>query len=179
MSDVLTPDQRHRNMAAIHSTSTKPELKLRNALWHHGFRYRVNDKRLPGKPDIVLPKHRTAIFVNGCFWHGHIGCKKFKLPDTNRLYWEEKIDRNRARDINNWHNLEVQGWNVINIWECELEKYFFQETLNRVEAEIIANGKEYRFRQEERRATNKAYREMREGQREREAELKLEIKAIW
>ena len=99
MSDVLTPDQRHRNMAAIHSTSTKPELKLRNALWQHGFRYRVNDKHLPGKPEIVLPKLRTAIFVNGCFWHGHIGCKKFNLPKTNRLFWIEKIDRNRAQQI--------------------------------------------------------------------------------
>lgn len=175
MSDTMTQEQRHRVMAAIHSASTKPELKLRLALWRLGFRYRVNDKRLPGTPDIVLPKHRTVIFVNGCFWHGHVGCKKFSLPDTNREFWAEKIERNRVRDINKWHELEVRGWNVITIWECELVKAKFQDTLNRVETDILANGAEYLMHQEQRRETNRAYREMRKAQKEREAALTAEL----
>ena len=83
MPDVLSPEQLHRNMAAIHSASTKPELKLRHALWQMGFRYRVNDRRLPGSPDIALPKYRTVIFVHGCFWHGHKDCRLFSVPKTN------------------------------------------------------------------------------------------------
>ena len=120
MSDVLTPEQRHRNMAAIHSVSTKPELKLRNALWHLGFRYKVNDKRLPGKPDIVLPKYRTAIFVHGCFWHGHQGCKWFVRPKTNTAFWEAKFQYNIERDQRNYAKLDEMGWRVLVIWECEI-----------------------------------------------------------
>lgn len=98
MSDVLTKEQRHHNMAAIRSTSTKPELKLRHALWYLGFRYRVNVKTLPGKPDIVFPKFRTVIFVHGCFWHGHKGCRAGHIPETNIDFWTAKIARNQERD---------------------------------------------------------------------------------
>ena len=94
MSDTLTPDQRHRNMAAIHSASTRPELKLRHALWQLGFRYRMNDRKLPGKPDIVLPKYRTVIFVHGCFWHGHNGCKFYTVPK-------------RASGVRGWHQCHL------------------------------------------------------------------------
>ena len=87
MPDRQTPEQRHRNMAAVRSRNTKPELALRYALWHNGFRYRVNDNSLPGKPDIVLPKYRTAIFIHGCFWHGHKDCKYYTVPKTNTEFW--------------------------------------------------------------------------------------------
>lgn len=156
-------------MSHIHSASTKPELILRHALWNLGFRYRVNDKRLPGSPDIVLPKHRTVVFVNGCFWHGHIGCRVFKLPQTNSQFWAQKIERNRNRDINKWHELEIRGWNVVTVWECELEKTKFDDTLVRVSNGILANGAEYRLRLEERKKANKEYLEMRKLQQERAA----------
>ena len=178
MADFLTKEERSVRMSHIHSTSTTPELKLRHALWRQGFRYRVNDKRLPGSPDILLPKYRTAIFVNGCFWHGHQNCKVFHIPDTNPEFWASKIDRNRARDINNWHALEVLGWNVITIWECELEKSKFQDTLDQTVSQILANGAEYHFRLDERKATNKAYREMRKEQKDRDAVAKQEIATL-
>ena len=152
MSDTLTPDQRHQNMAAIHSSSTKPEVKLRHALWGLGFRYRVNDKRLPGSPDIVLPKYRTAIFVHGCFWHGHKGCKNYTVPKTNTDFWVAKVRRNQERDQEVWRKLEAKGWNVIIVWECELENSRLQETVAHVSAEIKANGALFQQRQEARRA---------------------------
>jgi DNA mismatch endonuclease (patch repair protein) len=122
MPDVLSPEQRHRNMAAIHSASTKPELKLRHALWQMGFRYRVNDRRLPGSPDIALPKYRTVIFVHGCFWHGHKDCRLFSVPKTNPEFWTAKITRNQERDQKVWRQLEAKGWSVIIVWECRLKK---------------------------------------------------------
>ena len=113
MSDNLTLDQRHRNMAAIHSASTSPELKLRHALWYLGFRYRITDKHHPGTPDIVLPKYRSAIFVHGCFWHGHRGCKFYTVPKTNTDFWTAKVARNQERDQKVWRQLEAKGWFVI------------------------------------------------------------------
>ena len=121
MSDILTPDQRHRNMVAIRSSNTKPEIVLRHMLWHNGYRYRVNDKRLPGKPDIVLPKYRVVIFVNGCFWHGHEGCKRFIIPKTNTKFWTDKINKNKERDTFINLHLEELGWKVITVWECQIE----------------------------------------------------------
>ena len=178
MSDVLTPDQRHRNMAAIHSTSTKPELKLRNALWHHGFRYRVNDKRLPGKPDIVLPKHRTAIFVNGCFWHGHKNCKNASTPKTNTVFWKAKITCNQERDQGVWRQLEAKGWSVIIVWECQLKKAVLDETIARVEAEILRNGEFLRSAQENRRKARETYRQEMNARKAREAALKVELQQL-
>jgi len=152
MSDNHSPEQRHRNMAAIHSASTKPELKLRHTLWKLGFRYRVNDKHLPGRPDIVFPKHHTAIFVHGCFWHGHRGCKYYTVPKTNTDFWVAKVTRNQERDQEAWRQLEAKGWEVIIVWECELKKNRFEDTIKRVEKEILANGELYRQRKEERSA---------------------------
>lgn len=122
MADTMTEAQRHYTMSQVHSASTKPELRLRNALWHLGFRYRVNVKRLPGTPDIVLPKYRTVIFVHGCFWHGHKDCKNYTVPKTNTDFWTAKIARNQHRDQEVWRQLEAQGWTVIIVWECQLKK---------------------------------------------------------
>lgn len=139
MADIHSPDQRHRNMAAVHSASTKPELHLRHALWRLGFRYRVNVKDLAGSPDIVLPKYRTVIFVHGCFWHGHKGCKYYTVPKTNTEFWKAKITRNQERDQEIWRQLAAKGWSVIIVWECQLKKGVMDETLARVKAELLTN----------------------------------------
>ena len=176
MPDTLTHEQRHKAMAAIHSSSTKPELKLRRALWNLGFRYRVNDKRLPGKPDIVLPKYRTVVFIHGCFWHGHKGCKYYTVPNTNTEFWTAKVARNQERDQEVWRQLEAKGWSVIIVWECELKKAAFEETVGRVHVEILRNGEEYRSAQEERRRSREAWQQMRKAQREKESALKAELR---
>lgn len=129
MADVHTPEQRSYNMSRIHSKNTKPEELVRRFLFSQGFRYRKNDTRLPGKPDIVLPKYKTVVFVNGCFWHGHEGCRYFVWPKNNAEFWKEKITGNIQRDKRNHHLLAKQGGRVIEIWECELKKDTFQETL--------------------------------------------------
>lgn len=120
MADVLTPEQRRYNMSRIRSQNTKPEELVRKYLFSQGFRYRKNDVRLPGKPDIVLPKYKTVIFVNGCFWHGHNGCRYFVWPKSNEEFWKNKIESNISRDDMNFNLLRQLGWNVIIIWECEL-----------------------------------------------------------
>ena len=178
MPDVLAPDQRHRNMAAIHSASTKPELKLRHALWNQGFRYRVNDKKLPGKPDIVLPKYRTVIFIHGCFWHGHKDCKNANIPKSNTEFWKTKITRNQQRDQEVWRQLEAKGWAVIIVWKCQLNKAVFNDTLHRVEDEILRNGEILRSAQDDRRKAREAYRQERKARKERESALKEEIKNL-
>ena len=147
----MTSARRSYNMSRIRSTETKPEIKLRRALWHRGFRYRKNDKRLPGSPDMVFPKHRTVVFVHGCFWHGHKGCKKYTVPKTNTEFWIEKVKRNQDRDEKVWRDLESENWEVVIVWECELENKRFGETVERVEKEILRNGETYRKREAERR----------------------------
>jgi DNA mismatch endonuclease (patch repair protein) len=117
--DVLTNEQRHYNMSRIRSKNTKPELIVRKYLWNRGFRYRLQRKDLPGKPDIVLPRLRIVIFVNGCFWHMH-RCKKFVLPSTNTVFWYDKLSKNRIRDKKNYRKLKKAGWSYIIIWECQL-----------------------------------------------------------
>ena len=112
MADTKTPAERSENMSRIRSTNTKPEEIVRKYLFSHGFRYRKNDKRYPGKPDIVLPKYHTIIFVNGCFWHMH-GCSRSRLPRSNQEYWKPKIERNIQRDAENQQKLEADGWKVI------------------------------------------------------------------
>ena len=120
-TDVFTPEQRSAVMRAVKSSNTKPEIALRKALFALGYRYRLNVKTLPGKPDLVFAKHRTVIFVHGCFWHGH-DCKRGRrVPKTNRDYWTAKIARNRARDEKNEAALAALGWRVITVWECELK----------------------------------------------------------
>ena len=149
--DHLTPQQRHKNMAAIRGKDTKPEMIVRKGLWSRGFRYRLNHKRLPGHPDLVLRKYRTCIFVNGCFWHGHNvaeprmsdgRCKMedviessecCKIPKTNREFWVTKIRRNMERDREDQRKLAEMGWHSIIVWECELKPARREETLNSLE----------------------------------------------
>ncbi len=109
-------------MSKISGKETEPEILVRKYLFAHGFRFRKNDKRFPGKPDIVLPKYKTIIFVNGCFWHGHENCKKSKLPETRKEFWENKISGNIIRDQQNINYLKSMGWSVITVWQCELGK---------------------------------------------------------
>ncbi len=144
--DGLSSQQRHRNMAAIRSKDTKPEMIVRRGLWKRGFRYRLNDKRLPGHPDLVLRKYRTCIFVNGCFWHGHHVEFPFtdstelkienseccKIPKTNRAFWLAKIRRNKERDREEQRLLAVMGWHCITVWECELLPRRREETLESI-----------------------------------------------
>lgn len=119
--DKMTPEQRHRCMASIKGKDTKPEMLVRKFLWSRGFRYRLNHPRLPGKPDIVLRKYRTCIFVNGCFWHGHEGCGLFVMPKSRTEYWHAKIIRNQERDKRVKQELASMGWHSITIWECQLK----------------------------------------------------------
>ncbi len=121
MSDVHTTEQRHKNMAAIRAKNTKPELIVRKYLWSHGFRYRLNHPRLSGKPDIVLRRYRTCIFVNGCFWHGHEGCKYYVVPKTRTEFWLNKVNRNKERDTEVQRQLAKMGWHCITVWECQLK----------------------------------------------------------
>ena len=129
MPDRMTIEQRHNNMAAIKGKDTKPEILVRKFLWARGFRYRLNHPRLPGKPDIVLRKYRTCILVNGCFWHGHEGCKYYVVPKSNTQFWQDKIRRNRERDHEVLHRLAEMGWHTIVIWECELKPAVREKTL--------------------------------------------------
>lgn len=141
MTDIKTREERSRNMAAIKGKDTKPEMIVRKYLFSRGLRFRIQVKKLPGTPDIVLPKYKTAIFVNGCFWHGHEGCKYFRLPKSNVKFWKEKIERNIARDVRNEASLKALGWRVIRVWECELRnKVNREETLNRIYDSIISYG---------------------------------------
>lgn len=129
MADNHTPEERSMNMSHIKSINSKPEEIVRKYLFSQGFRYRKNDKRLPGKPDIVLPKYKTVIFVNGCFWHMH-DCPRFKWPSSNKDYWVPKIKRNAERDKVIQEELKQDGWNVIVIWECQLKKNVRDKTMN-------------------------------------------------
>lgn len=133
MTDRLTPAQRHKVMSRIRSRNTKPEKLVRQWLWRHGYRYRLNVKSVPGKPDIVMRRYRTAIFVNGCFWHGHEGCDKFRMPQTNVDFWEHKIHRNRERDQKDYQVLHDNGWQVIVVWECQLQPKLIEQTMLQVE----------------------------------------------
>ena len=121
MSDIFSFQKRSDIMSKIGGKNTKPEILVRKFLFSKGFRYRINVKTLPGKPDIVLPKYKTVIFVNGCFWHGH-NCKKGKLPSSNIDFWKEKISNNKSRDDKNADLLIKLGWKVIIIWQCEISK---------------------------------------------------------
>jgi len=120
MVDKLTPEQRSWNMSRIRSKDTKPELIVRSLLHRMGFRFRVNRKDLPGTPDIVLPKYRTVIFVHGCFWHRHKGCKKATTPSSNIAIWQDKFAENVGRDRRNQRSLRKEGWKVIVLWACKV-----------------------------------------------------------
>lgn len=116
-------------MASIRGKGTKPELIVRKYLFAHGFRYRLNHPRLPGHPDIVLRRYRTVIFVNGCFWHGHEGCRFYVLPKSNVEFWSSKIERNRNRDKEEQKLLAEMGWHCITVWECQLKPKVREQTL--------------------------------------------------
>lgn len=147
MADVMTSEQRSRCMAAVKGKDTKPEMIVRKYLFSQGLRFRVQVRKLPGTPDIVLPKYRTAIFVNGCFWHGHESCKYFRLPKSNIEFWKEKIERNIERDKESELALLDLGWNVIRVWECELRnRANREETLNKIYTNITSSdGSGYSF----------------------------------
>ena len=143
--DKLSKLQRHANMAAIRPKDTKPEMIVRKGLWRRGYRYRLNHKRLPGHPDLVLRKYRTCIFVNGCFWHGHLINLQFddlqftisnseccKIPKTNREFWVEKIRRNKVRDKEEQRRLAEMGWHCMTAWGCELKPAKREDTLDSI-----------------------------------------------
>lgn len=140
MTDNHTPEVRSYNMSHIRSKDTSPEEKVRKYLFSHGFRYRKYVKTLPGKPDIVLKKYNTVIFVHGCFWHMH-DCGRFHWPSSNEDYWRPKILGNAERDRQNIEMLQALGWNVIIVWECELKKKIIDETMAKVEKQIITGCK--------------------------------------
>jgi DNA mismatch endonuclease (patch repair protein) len=121
MTDVHEPEIRSYNMRQIKGKDTKPEMLVRRFLHSKGFRYRLHVKNLPGKPDIVLPKYKTVIFINGCFWHGHKGCKYFKIPETRTEWWKDKIYETKKRDKRKYMELKKSEWKVLIIWECEIK----------------------------------------------------------
>ena len=130
MADVHSKETRSYNMSRIKGKDTKPEMLVRKFLFAHGFRYRLHDKKLPGKPDIVLPKHKAVIFVHGCFWHGHEGCKYFVVPRSRTDWWLSKISGNISNDNKKKSELRELGWNVITIWECDIRPGKREATLN-------------------------------------------------
>nr|WP_294990493.1 very short patch repair endonuclease [uncultured Sediminibacterium sp.] len=130
MTDVHTQEIRSYNMSRIKGKDTKPEILVRKFLFGHGFRYRLHDKQKPGKPDLVLTRHKTIIFIHGCFWHGHKNCRYFSIPKTRTEWWSNKIGRNRGRDKDATILLIKEGWRVITIWECDLRPDKIEHTLS-------------------------------------------------
>jgi DNA mismatch endonuclease (patch repair protein) len=135
--DIFSKKKRSQIMAKVKNKNTKPEVRVRKALFKNGFRYRINDKSLPGSPDIVLPKHRTVIFVHGCFWHGHTNCKKAITPKSNIDFWKTKILGNKNRDQKNEYELGKQDWKIVTVWDCELRNIkSFELTIDKLIQEI-------------------------------------------
>lgn len=132
MADVHNKETRSFNMSQIKAKNTKPEMLVRKFLHANGFRYGLHNKKLPGKPDIILSKYRTIIFVNGCFWHGHSGCRSFVVPKTKTEWWLSKINGNIINDKKSIEALEHAGWQIITIWECELKPKILIHTLSQL-----------------------------------------------
>ncbi|MBL6446736.1 DNA mismatch endonuclease Vsr [Fulvivirga sp. 29W222] len=130
MADVHEPEVRSYNMSQIKGKNTKPEILVRRFLHRNGYRYSLHSKKLPGKPDIALKRYKTIILVNGCFWHGHQNCRYFALPKTRTEWWKEKIEKTQKKDSKNKEDLINLGWNVIEVWECQLKPARLEETLN-------------------------------------------------
>ena len=176
MADRLNTQQRHRCMSRIRGKNTKPEILVRKGLHARGFRFRLQDRRLPGRPDVVLPKYGVAIMVNGCFWHGHKGCRYATRPKTNEEFWEAKIARNRHRDEVTTAHLEALGWQVITVWECELRKNAgLNERLDALADEIVRAGEIKSqcdaLKKKTRMETKKERKEMLRRQEKLEAEI--------
>ena len=180
MPDKLTPSQRRKCMSSSRGKNTKPEILVRKVLHARGFRFRLHNKKLPGSPDIVLPKYGVAIMVNGCFWHGHKGCRYATKPKTNIEFWETKIARNRHRDEVTTAHLEALGWTVITVWECELRgKLESNVRLDKLADEIRFIG-ESKIQQEAMRQQNRSMgRKLREEMIRRQEELKAEIDLLF
>ncbi len=136
MADVHNKATRSYNMSRIKGKDTKPELLVRRFLHAQGFRYKLHDKNLPGKPDIVLPKYQTVIFIHGCFWHGHKNCKYFSVPKTRSEWWLNKIEGNKRNDRKASTALKKQGWKIITVWECQLKANKLSQTLSHIVSEI-------------------------------------------
>ncbi len=175
MSTPLSKEQRSAIMASIRSKDTGPEMTLRRALWARGFRYRVNVRSLPGTPDIVLPKYRSVIFVNGCFWHAHEGCSKYSRPKTNTEFWSGKIKNNRRRDAEVSAHLQGLGWSVITVWECETEKGRLEKTLDTVADKLRENRFLYLSEKSRRREQRERDRQLSKEKRLREEALKASL----
>ena len=139
MTDVHDSSTRSYNMSQIKGKNTKPEILVRKFLFVKGYRYKLYDKRLCGKPDLVFPKYKKVIFIHGCFWHGHEGCKYFVIPKTRTEWWINKINITKEKDSLNVNTLEKEGWKVKNIWECELKTHIRESTLNKI-LEFITSG---------------------------------------
>jgi len=137
MTDTVSIKRRSEIMRNVKGKDTKPEIIVRKYLHNKGFRYRIHDKKLPGHPDIKLKKHKTVIFINGCFWHGHKECKIYVMPKTNVSFWEKKIEKNMLRDIEIINKLRLLKWNVIIVWECELKPTKRNETLENLVSKIL------------------------------------------
>ena len=177
MPDILTPIQRHSCMSRIRGKDTKPEIRVRKGLHRRGFRFRLQDRRLPGRPDITLPKYSVAIMVNGCFWHGHKGGRYATKPRTNPEFWETKIERNRHRDEVTTAHLEALGWTVITVWECELRGKAAAEARIEALAEDIRKAGEMKLQQKRTRHISRtAAKKEREEMLQRQARLEEEIK---
>ena len=140
MTDVHSAKVRSYNMSRISGKDTKPEMVVRRYLFASGFRYKLHDRRLPGSPDLVFPKYKSAIFVNGCFWHGHANCKYFKLPKTRTAWWQAKIRKNVDRDRKNVERLKAFGWKVIVVRECQLKPGKKEKFLECLAQEIVKNN---------------------------------------
>lgn len=180
MPDRLTPSQRHHCMSRIRGKNTKPEIVVRKGLHARGFRFRLQDRKLPGKPDIVLPKYGVAIMVNGCFWHGHKGCRYASKPKSNVEFWETKIARNRHRDEVTAAHLEALDWTVITVWECELHKNAgLNARLDALADEIVRAGKLKSQREAFKRKTRMEAKKESEEMLRRQAALEAEIDALY
>jgi len=140
MVDRISKEARSYNMSRIRSKDTKPEILVRSYLFSKGLRFRKNDKRYPGSPDIVLPKYKTIVFVHGCFWHLHDGCKYAVMPKSNVDFWKKKLYRNKERDEHNQKELEEMGWKVITVWECQLKKDKREKTLEELYTQITCDN---------------------------------------
>ena len=180
MADKLTSSQRSHCMSRIRGKNTKPEILVRKGLHASGFRFRLHNKKLPGSPDIVLPKYGVAIMVNGCFWHGHKGCRYATKPKTNIEFWETKIARNRHRDEVTAAHLEALGWTVITIWECELRTSSqLDDRLNALTEEIRRAYETKRIKDRDKRQSRVLARKEREELLRRQAALETEIDLLY